>query len=465
MSALWFIGFSLIWTALLAGGAHVLTRDPVPARFAHNLWRGAAALSVLPWVIAGIYALLPTSAASPIPDFPYLSDAVEALSNTAAVKAAIVTASSSMVELVLSAILVAGWVGRFALNILCQIRLQNIKREAVPAPQLDAGPWARRLALAVTPSVSLIPEGSPFLAGIKQRTIYLPEAVSDPANANIIFAHECTHMARGDLITRPFERFVADLFWFSPFAWMMRRQLDYWREAACDEQTAALTGDSVAYARVLATTARLTRPAARLDLPVAAFILPRRETLKKRLTQLLEQDRQRPRRRLAIAALFAGLVLAPMSLAQGISLADKSSIFSHAVILEADARVSATYGKHVYPDKEWWHSGVDIKAPKYTLVYAPANAKVLMAKYKEEYGNTVDLLFEDGRKMRFSQLSHYRVEKGDKVKAGQVIGKVGSSGSAKGSHLHLEIYVDGEHQDPEKVKGLTICEGEEKLDA
>ncbi len=458
MSALWFIGFSLIWTALLAGVAHVLTRDPVPARFAHSLWRGAAGLSVLPWIIAGIYALMPPANTSPIPDFPYLADAVEVLSNSAAIKAAISTASSSMAGFAAFAILIAGWVGRLVLNVLCQIRLQTIKRAGIPAPDLDAGPWARRLGLTITPKVSLIPEGSPFMAGIKQRTVYLPEAVADPANANIIFAHECTHMARGDLITRPFERFVADLFWFSPFAWMMRRQLDYWREAACDEQTVALTGDSVAYARALATTARLTRPAPRLDLPVAAFILPRRETLKKRLTQLLEQDDQKPRRRLALVALVAGLVLAPMSLAQGVSLAEKN-LFSHAIIMDANATVSAAYGKHVYTDKEWWHSGVDIKAAKYTLVYAPAKAKVLMAKHKGEYGNTVDILLDDGRKMRFSQLAHFQIKRGDILHPGQVIGKVGESGSASGPHLHLEFFTDGEHQDPENVKGLTIIEG------
>ncbi len=460
MSALWFIGFSLVWTALLAGGAHVLSRDPVPARFAHNLWRGAAALAALPWVIAGLSAVLPTPLAAPIPDMPYLSTAAETLSNAPALHAATEAASSRAFGLFLWIALIAGWLLRLGLNILSQVRLQNIKRAAVPAPQLSAAPWARRLGLPVTPAVSLIAHGSPFLAGIRQRTIYLPEAVADPANANIIFAHECTHLARGDLATRPFERLIADLFWFSPFAWMMRRQLDYWREAACDEQTASLTGDSVAYARVLATTARLTRPAPRLDLPVAAFILPRKETLKKRLTQLLEQDSQKPPRRLAIIALLGGLILAPMSLAQSLSLADRG-LFSHTVIIHAEARVAAGFGNHVYPekDKHYWHSGVDIRAPQYTPIHAPADATVVTAKYKHEYGKMVDLLFEDGRKMRFAQMSHMRVEKGDKVKAGDIIGKVGMSGRASEPHLHLEVYQDGEHQDPETVKGLTLLEG------
>ncbi len=460
MSALWFIGFSLIWTALLAGGAHVLTRDPVPARFAHNLWRGAAALAALPWLIAGISAVLPTPLSAPIPDLPYLGTAAETLSNAPALQAATEAASSRAFGLFLWIALIAGWLLRLGLNILSQVRLQNIKRTAIPAPQLSAAPWARRLGLPLTPAVNLIPHGSPFLAGIRQRTIYLPEAVADQANANAIFAHECTHLARGDLMTRPLERLVADLFWFSPFAWIMRRQLDYWREAACDEQTAGLTGDSVAYARALATTARLTRPAPRLDLPVAAFILPHRETLKKRLTQLLEHDNQKPPRRLAMIALLGGLILAPMSLAQGVALTDKS-LFSHAVIIHTEARVTAAYGDHFYPEqnKRYWHSGVDIKAPEHTHIYAPADARVLMARYKPEYGKTVDLLLEDGRKMRFSQMSRMLVEKGDRIEAGEIIGKVGMSGKAIGSHLHLEVYQDGEHQDPEAVKGLTLLEG------
>ncbi|MEL7541598.1 MAG: M56 family metallopeptidase, partial [Pseudomonadota bacterium] len=285
MSALWFIAFSLIWTGLLAGGARFLSREPVPARFAHTIWRGAALLAFLPWIIAGIYALIPSPIATPIPDLPYIGGAAEALSTTAAVQAANDASSVPFIAIVLTGFLVGGWLVRAGVNALCQARLQNIKKMAKPNPQVRADQWARMLGLSQTPDTASIPHGSPFLAGIRQRTIYLPEAVTDQRDADIILAHECTHIARGDLITRPFERLVADVFWFSPFAWMMRRELDYWREAATDEQTAQLTGDNVAYARALAKTARVTRPHPTQALPVAAFILPRHATLKKRLTQ------------------------------------------------------------------------------------------------------------------------------------------------------------------------------------
>lgn len=461
MSALWFIGFSLIWTGVLAGGATLLSRDPVPARFAHAIWRGAAILAFLPWLIAGVYALIPAPMATPIPDLPYIGGAAEAISSNAAVQAATDSSATPIVGTILVSFLVLGWLTRIGLNTLCQMRLQNIKRSATPKPDVKADRWAQQLGIKRIPATASIPHGSPFLAGIRQRTIYLPEAITDQKDADIILAHECTHIARGDLLTRPFERLVADVFWFSPFAWLMRRQLDYWREAACDEQTAALTGDNFAYARALANTARVTRPHPTEALPVAAFILPRQATLKKRLTQLLERDSRRPRQRLAILALVTGLVLAPLSLAQVTSVANQG-VFSHPVFVNAYAKVTMPFGDFYEADKDksWWHSGVDIKAKEYTPIHAPADAVVLMAKKKEDYGYTVDLLLEDGRKMRFAQMAKTLVEKDQKIKAGTVIGKVGATGeSATGPHLHLEIWKDSEVVDPMKAKGLIFYEG------
>ena len=124
MSALWFIAFSLIWTGLLAGGARFLSREPVPARFAHTIWRGAALLAFLPWVIAGIYALIPSPMATPIPDLPYIGGAAEALSTTAAVQAANDASTVPFIAILLTGLLVGGWLVRIGINALCQARLQ-----------------------------------------------------------------------------------------------------------------------------------------------------------------------------------------------------------------------------------------------------------------------------------------------------------------------------------------------------
>jgi len=107
-----------------------------------------------------------------------------------------------------------------------------------------------------------------------------------------------------------------------------------------------------------------------------------------------------------------------------------------------------------------WHYGVDIKAKKETPLHSPADAKVIYAGKKADYGYTVDILLEDGRKMRFSSLHKSFVKEGDKVKAGEMIGKVGTTGgSAFGPHVHLEVYKDGEPVDPLEVKDLVIYKG------
>lgn len=455
MSALWFIGFSLVWTAILALGAQTLSRDPVPARFAHNIWRGAAVLSILPWILVGLVTVLPTLWATPIPDLPYVESAASALNDNAAVQAVVESDAAPLLGWALAAILLTGWLVRMGQNVVCQMRLQRIKANARPETDLNAELWAAQLGLNSAPTIARIDTGSPFLAGISQRTIYLPQAISTQADADIILAHECTHIARGDLTTRPFERLVADIFWFSPFAWQMRRQMDYWREAACDAQTAALTGDSVAYARALAHTARLVRPEPKLPLPVAAFILPERSTLKRRLTQLLERDARRPRRRMAFMAGAVACLIAPLALAQTATLSSASQ-YVHPVLKKG--KITSAFGKRIDPfkNKEVWHGGIDIGYKMDAPIYAPADAKVLYSGKKDGYGYTVDILVKDGTKIRFAQMNKIMVKKGTHIQAGEMIGKMGMTGRATGPHLHLEVWRDGEQVDPSKVRGLEL---------
>lgn len=458
MSAVWFIGFSIAWTALLAGGAHLLSRDPVPAKFAHNIWRGAAALSFLPWILLGLYQLMPTTVATPLQSLPYFSDAIVNLTNPEPVEVSQSAGPSLPIGLMLWCGLIAGWAGRVVLNLISQLRLQRIKRSAIPASHLSAEKFARQLGLRTAPQVWVRETGSPFLAGIGKRKIYIPAATTNLSTAEFIIAHECTHLARGDLITRPLERFTADLFWFSPFAWVIRGQLDYWREAACDAQTLELTGDNVGYARVLAHTARLSRPMTETrQLPVAAFIPSRQAPLKRRLQHILEPAQPQKRRKLTAIACLVGIMLAPLSLAQVTPHSGGHGAFSHPLVISSQARVAAAFGKTDYYGEMKWHAGVDISAPKYACVHAPSDGTVIAAKFINNYGNTLDIALADGRVMRFANLDDMQVDKGAHINAGDVIGTVGqSAGGGTKPHLHFEMFDHGEYLDPTEVEGLTL---------
>ena len=111
--------------------------------------------------------------------------------------------------------------------------------------------------------------------------------------------------------------------------------------------------------------------------------------------------------------------------------------------------ISSQYGYRICPyhGKEL-HPGIDIPAPSGTSVLATASGKVITAKYHNSLGNYIEIDHGDGIVSRYAHNSKLLVHVGDIVKQGQVISKVGSTGSSTGAHLHFEIRVDGKSKAP-----------------
>ena len=95
-----------------------------------------------------------------------------------------------------------------------------------------------------------------------------------------------------------------------------------------------------------------------------------------------------------------------------------------------------------------WHQGIDLSAPKGSPVRATAAGKVVVAERLGDYGRTVVIDHGNGIRTRYAHLKKIAVEQGERVAAGEVIGKVGKSGNASGFHLHYEVVVDGTPVDP-----------------
>jgi murein DD-endopeptidase MepM/ murein hydrolase activator NlpD len=95
------------------------------------------------------------------------------------------------------------------------------------------------------------------------------------------------------------------------------------------------------------------------------------------------------------------------------------------------------------------HSGIDILAPPGTEVHAASRG---LAEYtgngKRGYGNAVILDHGDGITTLYGHLATIRVQSGETVPAGGVIGTIGRSGNATTYHLHFELRIDGEAVDP-----------------
>jgi murein DD-endopeptidase MepM/ murein hydrolase activator NlpD len=112
--------------------------------------------------------------------------------------------------------------------------------------------------------------------------------------------------------------------------------------------------------------------------------------------------------------------------------------------------VSSLYGMRKHPRYGTWrkHEGVDLAAPKGTPVYATGNAVVREARWRNGYGNLVELNHGFGYKTRYGHLSKMYVREGDSVTRGQVIGEVGNTGVSEGAHLHYEVRFRGNTVNP-----------------
>lgn len=114
------------------------------------------------------------------------------------------------------------------------------------------------------------------------------------------------------------------------------------------------------------------------------------------------------------------------------------------------ARMSSGYGMRNHPVLGGMrgHKGVDLAAPTGTPVYATADGYVSKADWFSSYGKYISIEHGASLQTRFAHLSDMVVSAGDKVKKGDLIGYVGSTGRSTGPHLHYEVRVDGVAVDP-----------------
>lgn len=99
-------------------------------------------------------------------------------------------------------------------------------------------------------------------------------------------------------------------------------------------------------------------------------------------------------------------------------------------------------------DKKGFHAGVDMKGKRGEKIVATADGTVIQANNNGLYGRYVKIKHGNGFTTSFSHLQAFKVKKGDKVKRGQVIGLVGSSGRSTGAHLHYELCLNGKPINP-----------------
>lgn len=120
------------------------------------------------------------------------------------------------------------------------------------------------------------------------------------------------------------------------------------------------------------------------------------------------------------------------------------------------ARLSSRFGKRRHPVLGYtkMHRGTDFAAPRGTPIYAAGNGVIERASRYGSFGHYIRIRHADGYKTAYAHMKGYGlgIKSGVRVKQGQVIGYVGTTGRSTGPHLHYEVQVNGKHVDAMRLK-------------
>ena len=120
------------------------------------------------------------------------------------------------------------------------------------------------------------------------------------------------------------------------------------------------------------------------------------------------------------------------------------------------ARLSSGYGTRTHPVLGYkkMHKGLDFAAPRGTPIYAAGDGVIERMGPFSSYGNYVRIRHREGLKTAYAHMKGFKrgLRSGSRVKQGDVIGYVGTTGRSTGPHLHYEVHVNGAKVNPRTVK-------------
>ncbi|MDB2414674.1 peptidoglycan DD-metalloendopeptidase family protein [Rickettsiales bacterium] len=122
-------------------------------------------------------------------------------------------------------------------------------------------------------------------------------------------------------------------------------------------------------------------------------------------------------------------------------------------------RITSGYGKRRHPILGYnkMHKGIDFGAPHGTPIYAAGDGVIERLGRYGGYGKYIRINHKNGYSTAYAHMSRYgrNLTDGSKVKQGQIIGYVGSTGRSTGAHLHYEIMINGRHTNPLSIKTVS----------
>jgi len=121
-------------------------------------------------------------------------------------------------------------------------------------------------------------------------------------------------------------------------------------------------------------------------------------------------------------------------------------------------RMASGYGWRIDPiyHSRRFHAGMDFTAPIGTNIFVTGNGTVASAGWEQGYGNCVQVNHGYGYVTLYGHMSAIKVRVGQRLKRGDIIGLVGSTGKSTGPHLHYEVHYKGEVMNPQNYYFLDL---------
>lgn len=145
---------------------------------------------------------------------------------------------------------------------------------------------------------------------------------------------------------------------------------------------------------------------------------------------------------------------------KALNILSEKQLWEGEFIKPLDYKITAPYGIHRYVNGKYinYHTGIDIAGFIGTPIKSTNSGIVVLARYLSENNSNGNIIVIDhglGVTSCYLHLSKILVKEGDKVKKGQIIGNVGTSGKSTGPHLHWGLYINGKSTDGIKWINLS----------
>ena len=278
-----------------------------------------------------------------------------------------------------------------------------------------------------------------------------PEAFPED-ELEAILTHERAHAKQLHSIDILLAELVLCLHWFNPFAWWFRKNIEQNLEFLADQSATAELESSRNYQKTL------LKLSIHQDSPAlsASFF---NSLIKKRIV-MINQEPSSPAKRwkfLLVLPLIAVFLLSfnkkevlRYSYANAEEVSAWEVSFISPLATNQINRITSGFGpaKNPFNGNLQQHKGIDLSAKTGVPVYASADGLVQISDYNEKNGEYLRLEHQEGYATRYLHLQKRMVEKGQSVKMGDLIGFVGSTGLSTGPHLHFEILLNDNPQDP-----------------